>query len=121
MKNYTYKLDSTIIKDDHPIYVISFDQQQNVKEALEKGKIYIDADDYSVWKFEAGNSPKGTAYIKSLKGTDKIFARILGIDLTIKGWARTAAYTKIGDKLFLNYAKMAYAIDYKATQKRRLT
>ncbi len=117
LKNYTYKLDSTILRDDRPIYVISFDQQQNVKEALEKGRIYIDGDDYSVWKFEAENSPGGTPYIKSLKGTDKIFARILGIDLTIKGWARTAAYTKIGDKLFLNYAKMAYAIDYKQQKK----
>ena len=117
LKNYTYKLDSTILRDDRPVYMISFDQRQNVKEALEKGRIYIDGDDYSVWKFEAENSPRGTAYIKSLKGTDKIFARILGIDLTIKGWARTAAYTKIGDKLFLNYAKMAYAIDYKQPKK----
>ncbi len=117
LKNYIYKKDSTIRLDDAIIYVISFDQKPGLNEALEKGKMYINADDFSLLKFEAENSPAGTPFIKSLKGTDKIFAEILHIDFTLKGWARTADFTKIGDKVFLAHAKMVYDIGYKQPKK----
>ena len=116
-KNYIYKKDSTILRDDQIIYVIGFDQKPDLKEALEKGKIYIDASDFSVLKFEAENSPAGTPYIKSLKGTDKIFAELLHIDLTLKKWARKVNFEKIGNKLFLSHVKMDYEIDYKQSKK----
>jgi len=116
-RNYIYKKDSTIREDDNLIYVISFDQKPGLNEALEKGKVYIEAEDFTLVKYEAVNSPLGTAYIKSLRGSDKIFAEILHIDLTVRGWSRTASYTKIGEKLFLSYAKMTYDIDYKQPKK----
>ncbi len=117
LKNYIYKKDSTIRHDDHTIYVIGFDQQPGTKQALEKGTLYIDADDFTLLQFKASNSPRGTPYIKSLKGSDKIFAEILHIDLSVKGWTRTATFTRIGDRLFLAYAKMDYMIDYKQSKK----
>jgi hypothetical protein len=117
LKDYNYKIDSTAMFGDNLFYVISFDQRPGIKEALEKGYFYIDINDYSLLKFEAKNSPAGTPYIKSLKGSDKIFAEILHIDLTIKGWARTVIYTKIGGRLFLSYAKMTYYIGYKQPKK----
>ncbi|HTB27300.1 MAG TPA: hypothetical protein VK711_18150, partial [Puia sp.] len=117
LNKYIFKKDSTIQDDDQFIYIISFDQRPNVKEALEKGKIYIDANDFSILKYEAENSPLGNPYIKSLKGTDKIFAELLHIDLAIKRWARTVTYTKIADKVFLSYAKMEYNINFKQPKK----
>jgi hypothetical protein len=113
LKNYTYIKDSAVMRDGHFIYVISFDQQPDVHQALEKGKMYIDADDFNLLHFQAENSERGMLYLKSLRGNDKIFAEILHIDFTIKGWARTAAYSAIGDKLFLSYAKMDHYIAYK--------
>ncbi len=68
-------------------------------------------------KYEAGNSPLGNAYIKSLRGSDKIFAELLHIDLTLKKWARAVTFVKIADKVFLNYAKMDYDINYKQPKK----
>jgi len=117
LKNYIFKIDSTVLLDDHQIYVISFDQQPSLHEALEKGKIYIDADDFSPLKYVAANSPLGTPYIKSLKGTDKLFAEILHIDLEIKGWTRTAAFTKLGQRLYLGYANMSYDVLYRQPKK----
>jgi hypothetical protein len=117
LKKYNYKRDSTIRLDDEIIYVIGFDQKPGIHEALEKGRIYIDAGDFSVLKFEAMSSPLGTPYIKSLRGTDKIFAELLHIDLNVRGWARSAIYTKLRGKLFLSYAKMDYRIDYKQSRK----
>ena len=112
LKKFNYKRDSTIRLDDEIIYVIGFDQKPGIHEALEKGRIFINAGDFSVLKFEAANSPLGTPYIKSLRGTDKIFAEILHINLAVRGWSRSAGFTKLADKLFLNYAKMDYRIDY---------
>ncbi len=117
LKNYNYKIDSTIAVEDNLVYVISFDQKPGIREALEKGYLYINASDYSLLKFKVSNSPRGTAYIKSLTGMDKIFAGILHIDLTVKGWERTASYIQIGGKLFLSYAKMIYDIGYKQPKK----
>ncbi len=117
LKYYNYKLDSTIVYGGNLLYVVSFDQKPGVKEALEKGYMYIDENDYSILKFEAVNSPAGTSYIKSLKGTDKIFAEILHIDLAIKGWSRSVTYAKIGAHLYLSYAGMNYYIDYKQPAK----
>ena len=117
LKYYNYKLDSTVAYDGDLFYVVSFDQKQGVKEALEKGYMYIDESDYSLLKFEAGNSPLGMYYIKNLRGTDKIFAEILHINLAVKGWSRTAMFTKIGGSLFLSYANMNYYIDYKQPKK----
>jgi hypothetical protein len=34
-------MDSTIAVDDNLVYVISFDQKPGIKEALEKGYLYI--------------------------------------------------------------------------------
>jgi len=117
LNSYNYKMDSTIAVDDKLVYVISFDQKPGIREALEKGFVYINADDYSLLKFKVSNSPRGTPYIKSLTGMDKIFAGILHIDLTVKGWGRTVSYIKIGGRLFLSYAKMTYDIGYKQPKK----
>jgi CarboxypepD_reg-like domain len=116
-KYYNYKLDSTIFYDGDLFYVVSFDQKSGIKEALEKGYMYISENDYSIIKFEAANSPAGTPYIKSLKGSDKIFAEILHIDLAIRGWSRTVTYNRIGPGLYLSYARMNYFIDYKQPKK----
>jgi hypothetical protein len=117
IKNYTYKKDSLIRSDSNLIYVISFDQQPGLQEALEKGKLYINADDFSLLKFEAQNSPRGTPYIKSLRGTDKIFAGILHIHLANRGWTRTASFMTIGTKVFLQNASLNYYLDYQQPKK----
>ncbi len=117
LKYYNYKLDSTVVYGGNLFYVVSFDQKPGVKEALEKGYLYIDENDYSVLKFEAVNSPAGTPYIKSLRGTDKIFAELLHIDLAVKGWSRSVTYARIGAHLYLSYAGMNYYIDYKQPAK----
>ena len=117
IKNFIYKKEPSVPYEGRRLYVISFDQKPAVHESLESGKIYIDADDFAVLKFEAGNSTAGTPYIKSLKGTDKIFAGLLNIEFSVKGWRRTAVYRKIADKIYLDFASLEYRIDYKQVKK----
>ena len=84
---------------------------------METGKIYINGNDFSVLKFIAENSPAGSPYIRSLQGTDKIFAKLLHIDLTTKGWKRTVSFSKIENKMHLNHAEISYHIQYKQPKK----
>src|SRR6185503_12083805 len=51
IKYFTYKIDSLVQFDDRWLYSISFDQKPDVKQALEKGRLLIDADEFAVVKY----------------------------------------------------------------------
>src|SRR6185369_7636321 len=114
---FIYKLDSLVQFDGRWLYSISFDQKPGVKEALEKGRLLIDADNYAVTGYEAENSPLGTAYIKDLTGTDKLVAGILNIDVKRQGWRRRVDFTHVNDKWIMSYAEAEYSIRYKQPKK----
>ncbi len=103
--------------DERWLYSISFDQKPAVKEALEKGRLLIDADNYAVISYQAENSPLGTAYIKDLTGTDKVFAEILNIDFKKKGWKRRIDFIPVNNKWIMSYAETEYRIGYKQPKK----
>ncbi|HLA57357.1 MAG TPA: carboxypeptidase-like regulatory domain-containing protein [Puia sp.] len=117
IKDFIYKKEPSVSFEGRRLYVISFDQKPGIHESLESGNFFIDAEDYNVLKFEAGNSVAGTPYIKSLKGTDKIFAGLLNIEFSVKGWKRMAVYRKSADKIYLDFASLEYRIDYKQVKK----
>jgi len=56
IKNFVYKIDSLVQFDGRWLYSISFDQKPDVKQALEKGKLLIDMDEFAVVRYEAENS-----------------------------------------------------------------
>jgi CarboxypepD_reg-like domain len=118
IKYFTYKIDSLVQFDDRWLYSISFDQTPDVKQALDKGKLLIDADEYAVVKYEAENSPIGTPYIKDLTGSDKIFAALLNIDLKRKAWKHRVDFAKVDDKWILSYAESERKISYKQEKKK---
>jgi hypothetical protein len=118
IKYFTYKIDSLVQFDGRWLYSISFDQRPDVKQALEKGKLLIDADEFAVVKYEAENSPIGTPYIKDLTGSDKIFAALLNIDLKRKAWKHHVDFTKEDDKWILSYVESERKIGYKQEKKK---
>ena len=118
IKYFTYKIDSLVQFDDRWLYSISFDQKPDVKQALEKGRLLIDADEFAIVKYEAENSPTGSPYIKDLTGSDKIFAALLNIDLKRKSWKHRVDFTKVDDKWVLSYAGSERKISYKQEKKK---
>ncbi|HEU5164589.1 MAG TPA: hypothetical protein VFU29_03570, partial [Chitinophagaceae bacterium] len=118
IKYFTYKIDSLVQFDDRWLYSISFDQKPDVKQALEKGRLLIDANEFAVVKYEAENSPIGTPYIKDLTGSDKIFAALLNIDLKRKSWKHRVDFTKVDDKWVLSYVESERKIGYKQEKKK---
>ncbi|MEP7233578.1 MAG: carboxypeptidase-like regulatory domain-containing protein [Ginsengibacter sp.] len=116
-KWFVYHRDSVINDDGRKIYVISFDQKPEVHEALDAGKIYIDAKDFSLVSYELQNSLRGMKYVKSLMGTDKLFAELLHVDYKTKGWTTNASFIKVHDKLLLTHTYSKYQIAYRQSKK----
>jgi len=117
IKLFNYKIDSMVQFDERWLYSISFDQKPGVKEALEKGRLLIDADTYAVANYQAQNSPLGTAYIKDLTGTDKVFAEILHIDFKRKGWKNRVDFMRVNNQWIMSHAETEYLISYKQPKK----
>ena len=118
IKYFTYKINSLVQFDGRWLYSISFDQKPDVKQALEKGRLLIDADEFAVVKYDAENSPIGTPYIKDLTGSDKIFAALFNIDLKRKAWKHRVDFTKVDDKWVLSYVESERKISYKQEKKK---
>jgi hypothetical protein len=117
LKWFSYKIDSLVQFDGRWLYSISFDQKPDVKKALEKGKLLIDADEFSVIRYEAQNSPIGEPYIKDLTGSDKIMAALLNIDFKRKSWKHRVDFIKVNDKWLLSYVESERKIGYKQPKK----
>ncbi len=117
LKFFNYKIDSLVQFDERWLYSISFDQKPGVKEALEKGRLLVDADNYAVVSYQAENSPLGATYLKDLTGTEKVFAEILNIDFKRKGWKYRVDFTPVNNKWIMSYAKTEYMIGYKQPKK----
>ncbi len=117
LKFFNYKIDSLVQFSGRWLYTISFDQKPGVKESLEKGKIFIDADTYAIAGYEATNSPLGTPYIKDLTGTDKIFANLLKIDFQRKGWKNRVDFSQVNGAWVMSHAETEFSIGYKQPKK----
>jgi hypothetical protein len=118
INKFHYKIDSIVQLDGRSLYHVSFDQNEGVKEALDKGYMLIETDDYAVVSYDIFNSPFGTRYIKSLTGSEKIFAEILDIDLKRKGWHTHVDFAYINKKWLMSYTETEYVISYKQPKKR---
>jgi hypothetical protein len=118
LHKFSFKRIESTVYDDRPVYVIGFDQKPNLKEALEKGTLYIDAENFFVVKLEAETSPLGMRYIKHLSGTDKIFANLLGIDFKRTYWKRNISFIINNGKSLMNYADLEFGIQYMQPKKK---
>ncbi len=59
---YDYKLEGTTSFQGHTLYIIAFDQKDDIKYPLYKGKIYIDTESLALVKLTFSLSPKGIEY-----------------------------------------------------------
>lgn len=75
---YDFKIENLLIDGDNAIYVISFDQKDEVKLPLLKGKVYLDAESLAFTAVNYGYSPKGLQYANIPDKRRKKAARKLG-------------------------------------------
>jgi CarboxypepD_reg-like domain len=114
---FEYHRDSMTTFNGRSVYVIGFDQREGIHQALDKGSIFIDAGNFSIIRYEAVNSPRGLPYIKSLKGSEKLFAELLQVDLRRKGWSIQADFKHEEGRMVISHAKEIFYIGYKQVKK----
>jgi hypothetical protein len=64
--SYDYKYEKTVMFDGHELYVISFDQKEDIQSPLYKGLIYIEKNTYALVAAKFSLSPKGMKYAQNL-------------------------------------------------------
>jgi hypothetical protein len=64
--DYEYKYIKQMVYENRSLYVVSFDQKENIDFPLYKGLLYIDKESKALVALKFGLSPRGIKYAKSL-------------------------------------------------------
>ncbi|NLR77911.1 serine hydrolase [Chitinophaga eiseniae] len=103
-RKYVFALTGIINYKGQPAYEITFDQREDVKESLYKGRFYIDEASLAFLKVEYALSPKGLPYARYGDMVTRSLLKMLGMD--IKRLKETVAveYNKVGNRWVLSNA-----------------
>lgn len=111
---YNYELSDIINYQGNETYVITFDQNRDLKYPLHKGKVYIDVESKAIVKAEFGISPTGLKYAnKVLIVKCPLRFRIKPIYVNY-----IVNYRKFNDKWYLNHVRSELKI--KVRQRKKL-
>lgn len=100
---YDFTLNETVSFEDRELYVLQFDQKDNIKKALAKGTIYIDKQSLAFVKLSYELSPKGINYIKTNQTWEgKPVSTAGGKKIKLKNEKYQYSYRKYGDKWYLD-------------------
>ncbi|WP_158538657.1 serine hydrolase [Chitinophaga skermanii] len=102
LKQHQFKLNGTRMYNGEEVYDISFDQRDDIKQALYKGHMYIHVDNYAITFCEYSLSPKGLKYwmVKSL--SQRALMKMLNVYETILQDTISIAYQNLNGRYFLN-------------------
>lgn len=103
--------------DGDQVYEISFDQKDNVKKALYKGKIFIETKNLAIVSIDFGISPKGLEYFKLIKGAGKTIAAMQGIKMNLLKQHCVINYKKVDSLWYLNDAVANYQYHFIKSKK----
>ena len=117
LDKYEYWLEDLSAYDDRAVYIIRFDQKEGVKESLNKGRLYIDTESAAIIRFTSSMSPRGTAYVKHLSGTDKLMAKLLKIEFLRKAFNVDVHFRAVGNQWYMNHAQLEWAVGYSQPKK----
>jgi hypothetical protein len=82
-KQYVYRYNGLVLKDDRVAHFISFDQKEKLKKTLFRGNVYIDTATLAVMEIEAELSPQGVDFQKLLPLKFRLLAKLLGFTIEI--------------------------------------
>lgn len=98
--SYEYHYKGSTEHNNRRVYVIAFDQMEEIKKAYFKGNIYIDVESLAFVKVEYAYSEKGIMYYRPSLVTQGIMT-FMGLNLEIKELSANVNYNLIGDKWYL--------------------
>lgn len=101
MWQYNYSHSDITVIDERRVYVISFEQKDDVPLPLFKGKVYIDAENYAIVKAEFSINQK---YIKAA-ADDFIIKRSRGLDIIPEKISYSVSYRNTNGAYFINHVR----------------
>ncbi len=105
LKNHHFRLLKTIQYNNADTYVIGFDQNDDVKESLYTGKLYIDAESLAFVAIDYRRSEKGIQFAKVGNSSMRTLMKLMGIDIDILSKSTFVSYQKFNGKWLLSNVK----------------
>lgn len=117
-KKYKFEIAGSVAIDGEEAYVIKFDQQDDLKEALYKGKMVILKSSYAIVSTDFALSPKGIAYAKAdISFIARPVYSLMGYSFRKLNEEFSERYVKINDKWYPYFYKIASVHHLKAKYK----
>lgn len=111
---YDYTYTNMTVIDGRKVYIISFEQKPNIKEALFKGDLYIDTENHALLQAEFEVHPD---YIKKVAGA-LIEKKSKSLDLTPKQARYLLTYKELDGVYYINHIRID--LNFRVKEKRRL-
>ncbi|NLR60292.1 serine hydrolase [Chitinophaga polysaccharea] len=103
-RKYVFALTGIVNYKGQPAYEITFDQREELKESLYKGRFYIDQASLAFLKVEYALSPKGLPYARYGDMVTRSLLKMLGMDIKRLKETTAVEYNKVGDRWVLSNA-----------------
>lgn len=117
-KKYKFELAGSIAVNGEEAYLINFDQQDDLKEALYKGKLTILKSSYAIVAIDVALSPKGIAYAKAdISFIAKPIFSLLGYSFRKLNEEFSEQYVKINNYWYPYFYKISSVHHLKAKYK----
>lgn len=117
-KKYKFELAGSVAINGEEAYLIKFDQQDDLKEALYKGKMVILKTSYAIVATDFALSPKGIAYAKAdISFIARPVYSLLGYSFRKLNEEFSERYVKINNKWYPYFYKIASVHHLKAKYK----
>jgi CubicO group peptidase (beta-lactamase class C family) len=116
LKRHKFKLVRIIDYNGTNAYEIAFDQKDDIKESLFKGKLYLDVNDLAFIAIDLGRSPKGIEYAKYGDAGTRALMKLIGLHIDIYKDDFSVRYRKFGDKWILSSVRNDNVLKFKSTR-----
>ncbi|NVO08736.1 MAG: carboxypeptidase-like regulatory domain-containing protein [Bacteroidales bacterium] len=109
MDSYNYSKEDIVSLDSRNVYVIAFEQKENVTEPLFKGNLYIDVENFAILKADFEVNPR------YLKNADDLFIvkKSRKFNVTPEKIFYTIYYSFWNGKYYINHIRGDLSIRYK--------
>ncbi|AMP98579.1 hypothetical protein AY601_1664 [Pedobacter cryoconitis] len=117
-KKYKFEIAGSVMNNGEEAYLITFDQQDKLKEALYKGKMVILKSSYAIVSTDFALSPKGITYAKpDISFITRPVYSLLGYNFRKLNEEFSERYVKINDKWYPYFYKISAVHHLKAKYK----
>lgn len=115
IKKHTFFYEGVTRKNGVEVHEISFDQK-NLKQALYRGKIFLDVETLAFVSVEYEVSPKGIAYVKPGTAVERAAMKLLDISIELLDQRTTLDYRRYGSKWYLHHVRRAEDVSVKSNR-----